>query len=315
MILHLVENNNTAVYMQTVPKLLLLEGRQRVYAAGLPSIGSFAVQQGNAVHARTSVGEAVSVVQLITCCAVFYCYMLDGQTTDVVAFHSPAGGLNLSRGERNGQFGNAKSEAAFYKINRYDEVKLIIAMGPDTANYGDPTREARVNKALRENPVFRLCDAFAENASFVYEHATYGIFGVNGLGHIGELGGTGIQRTPQPAHEPESTTKCRCYLSTAIMLALGKPDDCTELMMLRRFRDTYMALTPQRREEVAHYYRTAPALVARINNRLDSERIYEDIYRMHLVRALSALRAGQLLLAHHIYRTMADEIETLFGPN
>ncbi len=55
-----------------------------------------------------------------------------------------------------------------------------------------------------------------------------------------------------------------CFLTTAVAGRRGEADDGPTLSALRGFRDGYMSETEERREMVAAYYETAPAIVAAI---------------------------------------------------
>ena len=55
-----------------------------------------------------------------------------------------------------------------------------------------------------------------------------------------------------------------CFLTTAVVGMRGEADDGPTLTTMRRFRDSYMQATPERREMVEGYYRVAPAIVTAI---------------------------------------------------
>ena len=55
-----------------------------------------------------------------------------------------------------------------------------------------------------------------------------------------------------------------CFLTTAVVELRGEADEGPTLTTMRRFRDSYMQATPERREMVEGYYRVAPAIVAAI---------------------------------------------------
>lgn len=80
-----------------------------------------------------------------------------------------------------------------------------------------------------------------------------------------------------------------CFITTAVCESLGLPDDCTELRMLREFRDTYMRENADRRALVMEYYATAPAYVAAINARKDSREIYARMRRLFIEPAVRAI--------------------------
>ncbi|MDX1417672.1 MAG: CFI-box-CTERM domain-containing protein [Candidatus Promineifilaceae bacterium] len=77
-----------------------------------------------------------------------------------------------------------------------------------------------------------------------------------------------------------------CYISTAVCTALGKPDDCYELELLRHYRDTSVRSLAGGDELIAHYYAAAPRLVARMQSRPDSEQILQYIYKRFLAPCL-----------------------------
>jgi hypothetical protein len=66
----------------------------------------------------------------------------------------------------------------------------------------------------------------------------------------------------------DSTSKQKsggvCFLTTACTEAAGLPDDCTELTVLRRFRDDYVAQQPGGWSLIREYYQTAPLIVEHI---------------------------------------------------
>ena len=96
-----------------------------------------------------------------------------------------------------------------------------------------------------------------------------------------------------------------CFLTTAIVHQRGiEPDDGPTLTALRRFRDSFMSSTPDRREMILEYYRLAPRIVAaipaghaewgRIGDRVDA--------------AVAAINAGEDDAA---FRTYVDLVRDL----
>jgi hypothetical protein len=55
-----------------------------------------------------------------------------------------------------------------------------------------------------------------------------------------------------------------CFLTTAVVGWAGKADDCEELTLLRRFRDTYMRGLRDGPEMIRDYYSHAPKIVRAI---------------------------------------------------
>jgi hypothetical protein len=69
-----------------------------------------------------------------------------------------------------------------------------------------------------------------------------------------------------------------CFLSTACTTARGLPDDCSELMTLRQFRDQYLAGTAVGRELIDRYYRIAPSICRTIESRPDRLAIHRFLF-------------------------------------
>ncbi len=298
---HVVAGASKPLYSRTVASLWDINGTEKI-CAPVPLKGLFAAMEGNVVHARTSNNEGVSVIGLMFCSGVFYCYYsAEMVLTDVVAFHSPSGTLKL-RGALNGHaatFGDPAAEAAHYQIG-YATVKVILVNGPNTMAAADRTRKESFERAV--NGELDLITAQLNGLPiFLYDNAE--IFGISGQGHAGEPGSP-----PKEKDEDESAKGC-CYLTTATMLALDKPDDCPELTALRSFRDSYMRATVQGRADIARYYRTAPLIVRAISATPDCAAVYADLYARMINPAVVAIRDGNYRLAYAIYATMVDRLE------
>jgi hypothetical protein len=95
-----------------------------------------------------------------------------------------------------------------------------------------------------------------------------------------------------------------CFITTAVCGTLGKPDDCEELTLFRRFRDTYMRADETRREDVRLYYAVAPAVCARIDRLPDKEKIYTNIWKLYLEPLFTDLKEGYLDKVYRGYKAM-----------
>lgn len=69
-----------------------------------------------------------------------------------------------------------------------------------------------------------------------------------------------------------------CYMTTACCAHRGLPDDCRELTAMRRLRDGHLRLTEAGRRMIDDYYRTAPAILARIDASERRDALYEYVY-------------------------------------
>jgi hypothetical protein len=105
---------------------------------------------------------------------------------------------------------------------------------------------------------------------------------------------------------PKSGNKW-CYITTATTGALGLPDDCDELTVLRRFRDEVLLSCASGRRDVQEYYATAPAIVAAIDRLPDAGAVYRHLYRRSIAPAVAAVRGGRHAEAYDIYRRLVGE--------
>lgn len=102
---------------------------------------------------------------------------------------------------------------------------------------------------------------------------------------------------------PPSEDKGGCFLTTACAQHRGLPDDCHELTVLRKFRDTYLSQSPEGRGLISTYYEKAPAVVRAIENSPTANAELEQIYGT-VQSVVVEIEAGNHLKALDIYRTM-----------
>ena len=86
-----------------------------------------------------------------------------------------------------------------------------------------------------------------------------------------------------------------CYITTAICEASGKPDDCYELTMMRKFRDQWLAKQPDGYYLINDYYETAPKIVAAIDSLRERSSIYNYLNCNFLKKCVDF--AGRNLMA------------------
>lgn len=100
-----------------------------------------------------------------------------------------------------------------------------------------------------------------------------------------------------------------CYLTAACVDYFGKPDDCYELTMLRRFRDDYLKKTEEGKALVEEYYRIAPQIVDKINASGKQKEYYEYIYGV-VTECVACLEKGEPSGALSRYRDMTVSLQT-----
>lgn len=98
-----------------------------------------------------------------------------------------------------------------------------------------------------------------------------------------------------------------CYLTSACVEFLGKQDDCEELTILRKFRDTYMKTTDVGKKLVEEYYIVAPKIVEKINVSPEKANYYEYIYKV-IQNCLGLIRSEKLAEAQESYIEMTNKL-------
>jgi hypothetical protein len=107
-----------------------------------------------------------------------------------------------------------------------------------------------------------------------------------------------------------------CYLTTACIRIRGLPDDCHELMILRKFRDGVMTTRHEGREDIQEYKRVAPEIVRRldlIGNPTAVNEVYSRIYHATILPAVRMIQSGDFQRAYEKYKSGVLELKVLTG--
>lgn len=100
-----------------------------------------------------------------------------------------------------------------------------------------------------------------------------------------------------------------CFITTACCRNKNKPDDCYELTLLRRYRDTYMASLPDGQELIGMYYDIAPSIVKHINRRKDAGRIYDRIWNTYILPCIGLIEEGKYEDCRLLYSKMVMDLK------
>jgi len=95
-----------------------------------------------------------------------------------------------------------------------------------------------------------------------------------------------------------------CYITTAICELEGKPDDCSELETLRKFRDEWLEKQPAGKELVAQYYDQAPRFLSAVAKSGFKEQMLRNFSDIHIKPAVAAAQRGDNELAFRHYVDM-----------
>ena len=128
--------------------------------------------------------------------------------------------------------------------------------------------------------------------------------------HIDYDSETGKGKITDTTSGEKETTDTSCYLTTACMRNKMNnfDDNCEELTILRWFRDKYVS-----KEDIEHYYSTAPIVVEAINDITDNKKIYNYIYENVVLACVDATKRGDYEFAYNRYRNSVLTLEKQFA--
>lgn len=101
-----------------------------------------------------------------------------------------------------------------------------------------------------------------------------------------------------------------CYLTTACMKYFQDKfdDNCYELKVLRWFRDNFVS-----KEDIKHYYETAPVIVSAINMEEKSDLVYNYIYDNVVDYCVRQIENGNYEEAYNRYKNSILVLEEQFA--
>ncbi|MCQ2296563.1 MAG: hypothetical protein MJZ45_04105 [Bacteroidales bacterium] len=97
-----------------------------------------------------------------------------------------------------------------------------------------------------------------------------------------------------------------CFITSATLKSLNKPDDCYELNLFRTFRDNWMK--ENHPEDIAQYYHIAPKIVDAIDKSDESASIYSSIWESYLKDCQSLIEQGNEEEAYTQYKQMVSDL-------
>ncbi len=103
-----------------------------------------------------------------------------------------------------------------------------------------------------------------------------------------------------------------CFLTSACVEYLGKPDDCEELQTLRKFRDEKLKFMEGGEELIQEYYRVAPTIVGKIDASPDKASYYDYIYGC-ITKCMERIQANDDAEALNLYKNMVVALQTKFS--
>jgi len=104
-----------------------------------------------------------------------------------------------------------------------------------------------------------------------------------------------------------------CFLTTACVDAMGMADDCWVLETARKFRDSFMAETPEKAAEILDYYKTAPVIVEKVNKLTGAQRVWKRLFWGYIIPFVEQVKAGNNEVAHEKYKQLISRAKELAG--
>ena len=101
-----------------------------------------------------------------------------------------------------------------------------------------------------------------------------------------------------------------CYLTSACMKHMQDnfDDNCEELTILRWFRDKFVS-----KDDIEHYYKTAPIIVEAIDDVEENDNIYNYIYDNIVNACVVAIKNGDYDFAYNRYKNSILALEEQFA--
>ena len=100
-----------------------------------------------------------------------------------------------------------------------------------------------------------------------------------------------------------------CFITTAICEHYGKPDDCYELTLLRRFRDNWLFNQENGENLIKEYYAVAPDIVSEIERSDESNGEYGRIFTKYIEPCIKLIELSAYETCKKLYMMMVYELE------
>lgn len=105
-----------------------------------------------------------------------------------------------------------------------------------------------------------------------------------------------------------SSSKSWCFLTTATCIALGKEDNCDEVLNYKKYRDEHLRFDDDGRDLIVEYYRIAPRIVKKIDAEPNAKALYLQLYNQYIKVGYDYLQKNDLVNAKKIYIEMVKNL-------
>lgn len=109
----------------------------------------------------------------------------------------------------------------------------------------------------------------------------------------------------------QSNTGSFCFISTVVCEYLGKPDDCTELNILRKYRDDWLRKQSDGQQLITEYYNNAPLIVSKLKTSENYNVYCQYIWDNYLQPCLKFIEDKQFELCKLKYIGMYEYLKSI----
>jgi hypothetical protein len=106
--------------------------------------------------------------------------------------------------------------------------------------------------------------------------------------------------------------KGACFMTTACIEAKELQDNCTELSILRTFRDDYVLKLPNGEKLISEYYSIGPKIIENIKLLQNSKEIFLNLYNTLVLKSIQLIRQGKHEEALQNYINTVKELKLTF---
>ena len=107
----------------------------------------------------------------------------------------------------------------------------------------------------------------------------------------------------------DSSSGSGCFITTATLTSIGKPDNCEELNLLREYRDKWLVNRNDGKQLIAEYYNIAPRIVDAINTQPDRQEIYAELWKNDIKPCLGLIKKNQYEEAKSVYGNVITKLK------
>lgn len=110
------------------------------------------------------------------------------------------------------------------------------------------------------------------------------------------------------SYTSSSSSSDGCFLTTATCIALGKEDNCDEIINYKKYRDKHLLFDEDGKDLITEYYRIAPIIVEKIERESNAKELYMQLYNQYIKVGYDYLQKKDLKNAKSTYIEMVKSL-------